>query len=171
MRSYTTLWRLAICGTVCVGAVLAGQAGDDAPRTYTRAQVRRMMKEAHTSAQYKALAQLFRNQQAAYTRQAEASRADYEKYRTSTRPKTPTAADNARSWQAYCSSKADRAGILATRYEGLLAASLRPQRDETRGSDAVNALAALDPETKATQDEIDRLELQVRTLREKLKKP
>ena len=105
------------------GVAFAAWGQSDSSNTYTRAQIRLMVRQAHTPDQYKALATVFRDQQGVYQRQAEASLREYEKYKTTTHPKTPTAADNARSWQAYYSGKADHAAALASKYESLAAVS------------------------------------------------
>jgi hypothetical protein len=128
-----------------------------------------MVRDAHTPDQYWAIAQIYHNEQVIYQQKAYASAAEYEKYKTSTRPKTPTAADNARSWQAYYSNKAQHAGVLAAKYEGLLAASLQ-QQGVHPGAGEVGG-SAIEADARATQEEIDRLEGQIRDLKARLHKP
>lgn len=98
-------------------------AFDDSKRGYTRAEVRRMMKQARTAEEYQRLAETFRIEEQKYRREAEKMDAVHRKHWTSVRLKVPTTAENARSWRDHYTRKAEQAGRLAALYEQLFIAS------------------------------------------------
>ena len=103
---------LAIC---VMGAVLPLAAQDHAH--YHRSELHRMMREASTADQYRALVTWFREEEVILRGKAEGENRDYEHYKTSARLKVPTRADNARSMRDHYSYKADEMSELAARYE------------------------------------------------------
>jgi hypothetical protein len=93
---------------------------------HTRSEIRRLTHEAKTADQYDELARYFRSEEANFRHRADEENKAYERYHITTRPKVPTAADNARSSRDYYMLKADHAASLATKYEALRASTLRP---------------------------------------------
>jgi hypothetical protein len=118
----------------CCRAILAGvlfvvapslvhAAGDTRPQHYSRSELRQLIHNAKSADQYDQLARYFHSEEANFRHQAEEENRVYERYRTNTRPKTPTAADNARSSRDYYSVKAHHAATLAAKYDALRASA------------------------------------------------
>jgi hypothetical protein len=89
---------------------------------YSRTDVRRLTKEAHTPEQYQALAGYFRDQQQQFQQQANSEKLEWDRRSQNTigvASKYPKPADSARNLYQYYAYEADQKGKLAARYEDL----------------------------------------------------
>ena len=91
---------------------------------YSRAELRKMLREAKTPEQQQTLARWFRQQQAAFRRKASEEDSVYERNKRSNVPaKFPAPADSARNLRDYYVYRANQSGLLAAKYEALSAQS------------------------------------------------
>lgn len=91
---------------------------------YTRSQLKQMVRDAHTSEQYRILASYYGEQQKAYLRQAAEEKQEQERRSqntTSTAAKYPQPVDSARNRYEYYMHKAGEAEALAAKYSQLAA--------------------------------------------------
>jgi len=89
---------------------------------YTQAQVKQLVREAHTPEQYNALANYYAKQQQDYLKQAEEERQEWVRRSENimvVAAKYPKPVDSARYLYEYYMSKASEAGNLAVKYRQL----------------------------------------------------
>lgn len=85
---------------------------------HSRAELRRLLREASTAEQFRTLAMWFREEEAVFRDKTEAENRDFEKLRRMTVPaKFPTPADSARSLRDYYAYEAHRKAEAAVRCE------------------------------------------------------
>ena|SRR5579863_10645022 len=115
----TGILTLALVGAGSMqGSVAAAQDGDHV----SKAQLKQMAREAHSPAQYRALAHYYDIQQKDYLKQAAEEKQEWERrsqITTSLYAKYPKPADSARNLYEYYVVKASEAGALSTKYSQL----------------------------------------------------
>ena len=111
--------------TIAASVVLAVSCGQlhgaDAKRL-SRGELHEMIRNAHTSEQYQALAQYYREKQIDLEEQARAERIEWislSRGVTWSRTKAPAPAEFARNWYEHLSGKAESMGEKAQRFEDL----------------------------------------------------
>jgi len=109
--------------------VACSMARGEAPSrpNYTRAEVEKMARDAHTAEQYRELAEYFRSQQLSFELRARAEKHEWVR-RTfdETAPgKYPSPEDASRNRYEYFSYEAAKMGALAARYSVLAAEFMR----------------------------------------------
>ena len=111
---------------VLVATFSAAQAQDASAPHYTRSELHKMIKEAHTEQEYKVLAVYFREQQQAFAQQAKAEKLEWvRRSQDVTGPvgKYPRPVDSSRNRYEYLTYKADQMNQQAAHYESLSARS------------------------------------------------
>jgi hypothetical protein len=112
--------------TVGFAAVAFAQGGTTSATTgnphYGGAELRELVREAHTASQYRALAGVYTQQEASYQRQAAEEKQEWERRSVNVSgpaAKFPRPVDSAKNLYEYYSYEADRAGSLASHYRQL----------------------------------------------------
>ena len=110
-------------------AVSCAMAIAEAPArsNYTRAEVQKMIRDAHTAEQYRELAEYYRMQQQNYEIRAREERHEWVRrtFDDAAPEKYPTAESAARNRYEYFTYEAARMGILAARYTVLATELMR----------------------------------------------
>jgi hypothetical protein len=96
----------------------AAYAEAPARSNYTRAEVQKMIRDAHTAEQYRELAEYYRSRQQSYEISARQEKHEWVRraYDDSAAEKYPTPEDASRYRYEYFSYKAAQMGVLAARY-------------------------------------------------------
>ena len=110
-------------------AMAVGVACAEAPArpNYTRAEIQKMVHDAHTSEQYRELAEYYRFRQQSFELRARAEKHEWVRrtFDVSTPGKYPTPEDSSKNRYEYFMYEAEKMGLLAARYS-VLAAGLAP---------------------------------------------
>jgi hypothetical protein len=110
-------------------AIAAGVARAEAPArpNYTRAQVQKMVRDAHTAEQYRELAEYYRSRQQSYEIRARAEKHEWVRrtFDVSAPSKYPSPEDSSRYRYEYFTYEAAKMGVLAARYSVLAAELMR----------------------------------------------
>jgi hypothetical protein len=111
-----------IVSAVGILVACAACVGQPTSPSYSRAELKKMINEAHTAEQFKALATYFSSREESYEQKAAVEKQEW--YRL--RPVTPTLnqryprpADASRNRYIYFTDKAEQMDTKASRYEGL----------------------------------------------------
>jgi hypothetical protein len=122
-RALISAWVIAFClSAFGVAQEHASSSPTASEVHYGRAQLRQLMKEAHTLQQYQALAEHFCDQQQRFQQQAHSEEQEWvrrSQYTVGVAQKYPRPADSAKNLYDYYAYKADQNGKLAARYEDL----------------------------------------------------
>jgi hypothetical protein len=119
--------RLKAVSLIFLSLALASAANAQTAATsttdhYSRAQLKSMMQDAHTAAQYGVLAAYFARQQKSFQAQADIEKQEWARRSTNimlTAAKYPRPVDSARYLYDYYAYKATEAGQFAARYSNL----------------------------------------------------
>ncbi|HLY41806.1 MAG TPA: hypothetical protein VKR52_11360 [Terracidiphilus sp.] len=106
-----------------LASLVSGRADDSATR-YSKADVHKMIREAHSADQYRALAGYYRAQQANFRQQAKAELQEWDRRSqnvTSISAKYPRPVDSSRNRYEYFAYKAKEMEQRALHYENLAA--------------------------------------------------
>lgn len=93
---------------------------------YSHAELRKMIREAHTAEQYQTLATYFSSQEMSYEQRAAVEKREWLRLRpvyATLNQKYPRPADSSRNWYMYLTYKAQQMDAQATHYEGLAASA------------------------------------------------
>jgi hypothetical protein len=114
----------AICATILALAVSAVHAESSAEPQYDKSEMISMMRTAHTTSQYRALAGYFRAQEQQFEQKASSEKQEMDRRSanvTSIAAKYPRPVDSSRNRYEYFTYKAQEMGQKATHYESLVA--------------------------------------------------
>jgi hypothetical protein len=101
-----------------------GYADESAVPNYTKAELHKLVREAHSSEQYRALARYFRGQQTKYQQQAQEEKAEWERRSqnvTGLAAKYPRPVDSSRNRYEYFNYELGLMDSQASHYENLAA--------------------------------------------------
>jgi len=104
----------------------SGRADDTTTPRYSKADLQKMIREAHSADQYRALASYYRAQQAKFRQQAKAELQEWDRRSqnvTSISAKYPRPVDSSRNRYEYFTVRERKMEQLAVRYETLAAAA------------------------------------------------
>jgi hypothetical protein len=125
------------CGVLSfvLAAAGQGQAPISSPQNsthYTHGQIKKMLQDAHTPDQYKALENYYSEQQRSYSTQAAEERQEWirrSQGTTALSAKYPRPADSARNLYEYLTYRASQAGTLSEKY-GQMAVAAEPTKPQ-----------------------------------------
>ena len=121
--------KLQIALVLVLMAMAVGVACAEAParQNYTRAEIQKMVHEAHTSEQYRELAEYYRFRQQSFELRARAEKHEWVRrtFDVSTPGKYPSPEDSSKNRYEYFMYEATKMSLLAVRYS-MLAAELTP---------------------------------------------
>lgn len=126
MKPAKTLCFPVIAAMCLTGAALPAQPRDHAH--FTRSELRRLIRNAHTDEQYQTLATCFRALETHFRRKAADQDQEYQRLRFRTLPaKYPTPADSAKGLRDYYRYRAAQADVMAAKFEARITVPRRPQ--------------------------------------------
>jgi hypothetical protein len=110
--------------TMAIGVACAEAPGRP---NYTRAEIQKMVRDAHTSEQYRELAEYYRYRQQNFELRARAEKHEWVRrtFDVSSPGKYPSPEDSSKNRYEYFTYQAAKMGLLAARYS-MLAAELMP---------------------------------------------
>ena len=111
-----------------LSSALLGRADESTAPNYTKAELHKLVREAHSSEQYRALAKNFRAQQIKCQQQAQEEKAEVERRSlnvTGAAAKYPRPVDSSRNRYEYFTDEAGQMESQASRYENSLRAHSR----------------------------------------------
>jgi hypothetical protein len=121
--------RLRIALVLVFLAMAVGVACAEAPArpNYTRAEIQKMARDAHTAEQYRELAEYYRYRQQSFELRARAEKHEWVRrtFDVSAPGKYPSPEDSSKNRYEYFMYEATKMSLLATRYS-MLAAELAP---------------------------------------------
>jgi hypothetical protein len=101
-------------------------AGQPTPPSYSHAELKKMIGEAHTAEQYKALAAYFGSQEMSYKQKAVEVKHEWQRHSmvsAALYEKYPRPIDSSKNRYEYFTYEAQQMNAQATRYEGLAASA------------------------------------------------
>ena len=107
-----------------IGSLGRSYADESAAPNYSKAELHKLVREAHSSEQYRALARYFRAQQTKYQQQAQEEKAEWERRSqnvTGVAAKYPRPVDSSRNRYEYFTYEVGQMDSLASHYESLAA--------------------------------------------------
>lgn len=120
------VWMVTIATSLCATGTGVAQDGALSAATpaahYSHTEIRQMIREARTPAQYQVLGSYFQQRQQEYQLQADSEKQEWNRRRqvaVGVALKYPSPADSARNLYQYYVYEADQAKALAFHYEGL----------------------------------------------------
>jgi len=112
---------LSIASATICGAQTSAASAPQAT-TITQSQIKQMVKDAHTPAEYKILAGYYQTQQESYLREAAEEKKEWARrsqYVVLSAAKYPRPVDEAKYLYEYYSAKADESGKLFVKYSDM----------------------------------------------------
>lgn len=110
-------------------AMAVGAANAEAPArpNYTRAEIQKMVRDAHTAEQYRELAEYYRFRQQSFELRARAEKHEWVRrtFDVSTPGKYPSPEDSSKNRYEYFTYEAAKMGLLAARYTMLATELMR----------------------------------------------
>jgi hypothetical protein len=103
-----------------------GYRDDSANPQYSKSELHKMIREAHSPDQYRSLAKYFRTQELKYQQQAQTEKMEWAhraENTTSVAAKYPRPVDSSRNRYEYLMYEADQMNQKAARYDGLAASA------------------------------------------------
>ena len=118
--------RSAIAAAVVLTAVTFSYAEPTSAPQFSKTELQRMMKEAHTPQQYKTLADYFKSQQQKYQQQAQSEKQEWDRRSqnvTGPAAKYPRPVDSSRNRYEYFAYEAQQMSHQAAHYDELAASA------------------------------------------------
>jgi hypothetical protein len=115
---------ITLITVLSIASLGRGYADESAAPDYTKAELHKLVREAHSSEQYRSLARYFRAQQTKYQQQAQEEKAEWERRSqnvTGAAAKYPRPVDSSRNRYEYFTYKAGQLDSQASHYETLAA--------------------------------------------------
>jgi len=113
---------IALIAVLSIASVGLGHADDSTNQQFTKEEVHKLVREAHNTDQYRALAKYFRAQQVKFQQLAQAEKAEWERRSqnvTSIAAKYPRPVDSSRNRYEYFTYEAAQMDQHASHYENL----------------------------------------------------
>jgi hypothetical protein len=111
-----------IIAALSIASIGHGYADDSANQQFSKGELHKLVREAHSTDQYRALAKYFRAQQIKFQQQAQAEKAEWERRSenvTSIAAKYPRPVDSSRNRYEYFTYEAAQMDQRASHYENL----------------------------------------------------
>lgn len=118
--------RIGFSLTVIIAPLAAAQPSAPTVPNYSHAEIKQMIRTAHTGDQYQELATYYRARQQSFKQQARSEKTEWVRRilnETGPAEKYPRPVDSSRNRYEYFEYEAGKMGEQAARYEGLLASS------------------------------------------------
>ena len=123
MKRISAITLITVLSIASLGRAYADES--TAPN-YTKAELNKLVREAHSSGEYRALAKYFRAQQAKYQQQAQEEKAEWERRSENASgpaAKYPRPVDSSRNRYEYFTYEAGQMEHRASQYENLAASA------------------------------------------------